>query len=155
LRGARGLSHTPSYKQVQESLNFQGGTKLPPRLAPHIAGHGKPGPTARPDPARKWPGPPGQNMLSGRAWAGFSGPIDMSGRVWDGKNRDLLKARPDGLTARRISCLTGRAWARKCGLTAGPGRAGPGQWKIESGFLSARPDPARPKIMPRYSSTQP
>jgi hypothetical protein len=34
-------------------------------------GMGSPARPARPDPARKWPGPSGQSMLSGRAWAGI------------------------------------------------------------------------------------
>jgi hypothetical protein len=77
----------------------------------------------RPDPARKWPGPSGQSMLSGRAWAGYFGPTRVTGRAWVGKNDDLLKARPDGPTARWFFSPTGRAWAEICGPTVGPGRA--------------------------------
>jgi hypothetical protein len=61
-----------------------------------ISGHGQPDPTALPKPARKWPSPSGQNMLSGWAWASFSGPIGVPGWAWVGKNMNLLKVQPDG-----------------------------------------------------------
>jgi hypothetical protein len=52
---------------------------------------------AQPDPARKWASPSSQRMLSGQVLAEFFGPIRVTGRAWAGKNKDLLKAWPDGL----------------------------------------------------------
>jgi hypothetical protein len=43
-------------------------------------------------PAQKWPGPSGQNMLSGRAWARICGPTVKLGRAWARKTGDLRKA---------------------------------------------------------------
>jgi hypothetical protein len=83
-------------------------------------------------------------MLSGRAWAGYFGPTRVMGRAWVGKNDDLLKARPDGFLARRAG-LGQKFAARQSG------RARPGPQNTESGFSLARPDPARPELMPRYN----
>jgi hypothetical protein len=73
---------------------------LAPRVLGVYLGMGSPARPAWPNLAQKWPGSSGQSMLSGRAWAGFFGPTRVTGRAWVAKNEDLLKAWPDGPTAR-------------------------------------------------------
>jgi hypothetical protein len=94
----------------------------------HKPEHGQPSPTAQPGPARKCPGSTSYFGPTGQAWAEKSGPIDMMGRAWASDLRDLVKAQPDGPTARPFFGPTGQAWARKFGPTVGPGRA----WAADS-----------------------
>jgi hypothetical protein len=114
--------------------------------------HGQPGPTARPGPARKWPGPIMYFGPTGRAWAAKCWPDSDSGRAWAERMQVLVKARPDGPTARWNSAQSGRAWAEISGPTVGPGRA----WA--AGFLLRAfswPGPTRPgpKTCPGITST--
>jgi hypothetical protein len=55
-----------------------------------------------------------------------------------------MARRPDGFLARRAG-LGQKFAARQSG------RAGPGPQNTESGFSLARPDPARPELMPRFN----
>jgi hypothetical protein len=105
-----------------------------------------PGLMARPGPARKWPGLTSYFGPTGRAWAEKSGPIDKIGQAWAGDLRDLGKARPDNPT---IFWPNGPGLGRK-NVARQSSRAGPRQQFFESGFLLARPNPARPDDMPSY-----